>query len=168
MRYVTPYEPALRRWPRSAGPTAAVSSAWPQPGKGRSPASSTSPTYRDPPDFPARILAGSTDPHVLVHPNGRFVLDNDLWLRDEGGTFSEEVRRHFPEHRRRLVTRATLGAQPEAAWETTPTTVLIRTRQHVVPGRSQVGRRASKRCSGDRHRPLHDLPAPAPCRQASP
>ena len=60
-----------------------------------------------------------------MHPDGRFVLDNDLWLRDDGGTCPEEVRRHFRHHPRRLVTRATHGAQPEAAWETTPTTVLI-------------------------------------------
>ena len=46
-------------------------------------------------------------------------------LKDDGGTFPEEVRRHFRDHPRRLVTRATHGAQPEAAWETTPTTVLI-------------------------------------------
>jgi hypothetical protein len=53
------------------------------------------------------------------------VLDNDLWLKDEEGTFLNEVRRDFRNHPRRLVTRATHGAQPEAAWETTPTTVLI-------------------------------------------
>lgn len=65
------------------------------------------------------------DPHILLHPDGRFVLDNDLWLKDEGETFPAEVRRHFHDHPRRLVTRATQGAQPKAAWETTPTTVLI-------------------------------------------
>jgi hypothetical protein len=53
------------------------------------------------------------------------VLDNDLWLRDEGGAFPEEVRKHIRDHPRRLVTRATHGAQPEAAWETTPATVFI-------------------------------------------
>lgn len=53
------------------------------------------------------------------------MLDNDLWLKDDGGTFPEEIRRHLRDHPRRPVTRATLGAQPEAAWETTPTSVLI-------------------------------------------
>lgn len=60
-----------------------------------------------------------------MQPDGRFVLDNDLWLQDEGETFPQEVLRHFRDQPRRLVTRATHGAQPEAAWETTPTTVLI-------------------------------------------
>ena len=53
------------------------------------------------------------------------MLDNDLWLKDDGGTFPEQVHRHFRDHPRRLVTRATHAAQPEAASETTPTTVLI-------------------------------------------
>jgi hypothetical protein len=47
-KFATPYEPAPRRWPRSAGRMAAVSSAWPQPGRGPSHISYTSPTYRDP------------------------------------------------------------------------------------------------------------------------
>jgi hypothetical protein len=47
-KFATPYEPALLRWPRSAGRMAAVSSAWPQPGRGPSHISYTSPTYRDP------------------------------------------------------------------------------------------------------------------------
>jgi hypothetical protein len=76
--------------------------------------------------FPGEDLSWiDADPHVLVHPDGRFVLDNDLWLRDEGGAFPEEVRKHIRDHPRRLVTRATHGAQPEAAWETTPATVFI-------------------------------------------
>jgi pimeloyl-ACP methyl ester carboxylesterase len=66
-----------------------------------------------------------------VHPDGRFVLDNDLWLKDDGGAFSEEVRRHFRDHPRRLATRATHGAQPAAAWETTPTTVLVGGRDNM-------------------------------------
>jgi hypothetical protein len=79
-----------------------------------------------PAGFPGDDLGWiDADPHILVHPDGRFVLDNDLWLRDEGETFPDEVRRHFHDHPRRLVTRATQGAQPKAPWETTPTTVLI-------------------------------------------
>ena len=79
-----------------------------------------------PAGFPGEDLSWiDADPHVLVHPDGRFVLDNDLWLKDEGGTFPEEVRKHFRDHPRRLVTRATHGAQTEAAWDTTPATVLI-------------------------------------------
>ena len=53
------------------------------------------------------------------------MLDNDLWLKEQGETFPAEVRRHFHDHPRRLVTRATQGGQPKAAWGTTPTTVLI-------------------------------------------
>ena len=60
------------------------------------------------------------------------MLDNDLWSKDDGGTFPEEVRRHFRDHPRRLVTRATHRAQPEAAWETTPTTVLIGERDNLL------------------------------------
>jgi pimeloyl-ACP methyl ester carboxylesterase len=83
--------------------------------------------------FPGEDLSWiDADPLVLVHPDGRFVLDNDLWLKDEGETFPEEVCRHFRDHPRRPVTRATHGAQPEAAWETTPTTVLIGERDNML------------------------------------
>jgi pimeloyl-ACP methyl ester carboxylesterase len=86
-----------------------------------------------PAGFPGEDLSWiDADPHVLVHPDGRFVLDNNLWLKDEGGTFPEEVYKHFRDHPRRLVTRATHGAQPEAAWETTPTTVLIGERDNML------------------------------------
>ena len=79
-----------------------------------------------PAGFPGEDLGWiDADPHILVNPDGKFVLDNDLWLKDEGETFPEEVCKHFHDHPRRLVTRATQGAQPDAAWETTPTTVLI-------------------------------------------
>jgi pimeloyl-ACP methyl ester carboxylesterase len=53
-------------------------------------------------------------------------------VKDEGGTFPEEVIRHLRDHPRRLVTRATHGAQPEAAWETTPTNVLIGERDNML------------------------------------
>jgi pimeloyl-ACP methyl ester carboxylesterase len=87
-----------------------------------------------PAGFPGEDLGWiDTDPHVLVYPDGRFVLDNDLWLKDDGRTFPEEVRRHFRDHPRRLVTRATHGAQPEAAWETTSTTMLIGERDNMLP-----------------------------------
>jgi pimeloyl-ACP methyl ester carboxylesterase len=87
-----------------------------------------------PAGFPGEDLGWiDADPHVLVHPDGRFVLDNDLWLKDDGGTFPEEVRRHFRDHPRRLVSRATHAAQPEAAWETMPTTVLIGERDNLLP-----------------------------------
>ena len=34
-----------------------------------------------PAGFPGEDLGWiDTDPHLLVHPDGRFVLDNDLWL----------------------------------------------------------------------------------------
>jgi hypothetical protein len=42
------------------------------------------------------------DPHVLVHADGRFVLDNDYWLNDgDGRTFLAEVRRRFRDHPQR-------------------------------------------------------------------
>lgn len=119
-----------------------------------------------PAGFPGEDLGWiGADPHVLVHPDGRFVLDNDLWLKDDGGTFSEEVRRHFRDHPRRLVTRATHGAQPVAAWETTPTTVLIGGRDNML---SEVDRKWVEEHIDDVHRPLHHLPASGGCRPASP
>ena len=60
------------------------------------------------------------------------MLDNDLRLKDEGETFPEDVCEHFRDHPRRSVTRATHGAQPQAAWETTPTTVLIGQRDNML------------------------------------
>jgi len=67
-----------------------------------------------------------TDPHMLVDADGRFAPDND-WLLDEGGmrTYPEDLREYFRAHPRRFVTRATLGPQPEAAWDIIPTTVVI-------------------------------------------
>ena len=87
-----------------------------------------------PAGFPGEDLGWiDTDPLLVVHPDGRFVLDNDLWLKDDAATFPEEIRQHIRDHPRRLVTRATLGAQPEAAWETTPTTVLIGESDNLLP-----------------------------------
>ena len=67
------------------------------------------------------------DPHILVDAEGRFALDNDWWLSEEGDgpTFAADLQEHLRAYPRRFVTRATLGAQPTAAWETIPTTVLI-------------------------------------------
>jgi hypothetical protein len=109
--------------------------------------------------FPGEDLGWiDADPHVLLHPDGKFVLDNDLWLKDEGETFPEEVRKHFSDHPRRSVTRATHGAQPQAAWETTPTTVLIGQRDNML---SEADRKwaEAERCARHRHRPFHHLPA---------
>ena len=93
-----------------------------------------------PAGFPGEDLGWiDADPHVLVEADGRFVLDNDYWLNEgDGTTFPAEFRRYFRDHPRRLVTRATLGAQPEAAWETTPTSVLIGERDNLL---SEVDRR---------------------------
>jgi pimeloyl-ACP methyl ester carboxylesterase len=87
-----------------------------------------------PAGFPGEDLNWiDADPHVLVHPDGRFVLDNDLWLKDgDAKTFPAEFRRHLRDHPRRLVTRAALVAQPEAAWEATATTVLIGERDNML------------------------------------
>jgi hypothetical protein len=74
------------------------------------------------------------DPHVLVLTDGRFVPDNEYWLNEgDGTTFPAEIRRHFRDHPRRPGTRATLGARPEAACETTPTSVLIGDRDTCCP-----------------------------------
>jgi len=73
-----------------------------------------------------------SDPLIVVHPDGRFVLDNDLWLQADGVTFPEPVRIHCRDHPRRLVTPATPGAQPEAAWETMPATVPIAERDNLL------------------------------------
>jgi pimeloyl-ACP methyl ester carboxylesterase len=88
-----------------------------------------------PAGFPGEDLGWiDADPHALVHSDGRFVLDNDYWLNQGyGRTFPAEFNRHLRDHPRRLVTRATLGPQPEAAWETTPTTVLIGERDKCCP-----------------------------------
>lgn len=88
-----------------------------------------------PAGFPAEHLGWiDADPHVLVLTDGRFVPDNEYWLNEgDGTTFPAEIRRHFRNHPRRPVTRATLGARPEAAWETTPTSVLIGDRDNLLP-----------------------------------
>jgi pimeloyl-ACP methyl ester carboxylesterase len=55
-----------------------------------------------PAGFPGDDLGWiDADPHMIVRPDGRFVLDNDLWLKDEGETFPEEVCEHFRDHPRR-------------------------------------------------------------------
>jgi hypothetical protein len=93
-----------------------------------------------PAGFPAEHLGWiDADPHVLVLTDGRFVPDNEYWLNEgDGTTFPAEIRRHFRDHPRRPVTRATLGARPEAAWETTPTSVLIGDRDNLL---SEVDRK---------------------------
>ena len=57
-----------------------------------------------PAGFPGEDLGWiDADPHVLVHTDGRFVLDNDYWLNEgDGRTFPKEVRRHFRDHPRGL------------------------------------------------------------------
>jgi len=52
-----------------------------------------------PAGFPGEDLGWiDADPHILVNPDGKFVLHNDLWLKDEGETFPEEVCKHFHDH----------------------------------------------------------------------
>ena len=60
------------------------------------------------------------------------MLDNDLWLKKDGVTFPEDIRQYCADHPRRLATRGTQAAQPAAAWETTPTTVLIGERDDLL------------------------------------
>jgi pimeloyl-ACP methyl ester carboxylesterase len=88
-----------------------------------------------PAGFPAEHLGWiDADPHVLVLTDGRFVPDNEYWLNEgDGTTFPAEIRRHFRDHPRRPVTRATKGARPEAAWQTTPTSVLIGDKDNLLP-----------------------------------
>jgi pimeloyl-ACP methyl ester carboxylesterase len=112
--------------------------------------------------FPGEDLSWiDADPLVLVHPDGRFVLDNDLWLKDEGDTFPEDVCKHFRDHPRRSVTRATHGAQPQAAWETTPTTVVIGLRR--TPRRRGCRRAVGTFASSSR--PLTHLQSCGFCRR---
>src|SRR5215212_7486480 len=109
-KFATPYEPARRQLLRWAGGTAAVSLAWRQPGD----ASVSRLIYVNdiprPAGFPAEHLGWiDADPHVLVLTDGRFVPDNEYWLNEgDGTTFPAEIRRHFRDHPRRPVTRATL------------------------------------------------------------
>jgi pimeloyl-ACP methyl ester carboxylesterase len=50
-----------------------------------------------PAGFPGEDLGWiDADPHISVHPDGRFVLDNDLLLKDVAGTFPQEVRKTPP------------------------------------------------------------------------
>jgi hypothetical protein len=56
-------------------------SAWLQPARSPFRASSTSPTYHDPRISRRGSRMIGADPHVVVHPDGKFVLDNDLWLK---------------------------------------------------------------------------------------
>jgi pimeloyl-ACP methyl ester carboxylesterase len=87
-----------------------------------------------PAGFPGEDLSWiDGDPHLLLLNDGRFVPDNEYWLNEgDGTTFPAEIRRHFRDHPRRPVTRATHGPQPQAAWETAPTTVLIGQRDNML------------------------------------
>jgi pimeloyl-ACP methyl ester carboxylesterase len=67
------------------------------------------------------------DEHLLVGPDGRCVLDNRWWLKEEAGTtFPSEVQEHLRRNPRRPVTPGTsTDPQSAAAYEDVATTVLL-------------------------------------------
>jgi pimeloyl-ACP methyl ester carboxylesterase len=87
-----------------------------------------------PSDHPADLSWVDQDPHVLAREDGSFVLDNDWWLNEEAAaTFRPDVVEHLRRHPRRPVSRGTAQPQTAAAWQTTPTTVLIGRDDQLVP-----------------------------------
>jgi pimeloyl-ACP methyl ester carboxylesterase len=67
--------------------------------------------------------------HMLRDEHGRFVLDNDWWLHEDGGAqLPAEVRSYLESHPRRFVTPKTLtDPVTAAAWSEIPTTILLGT-----------------------------------------
>jgi pimeloyl-ACP methyl ester carboxylesterase len=87
-----------------------------------------------PKNHPADLAWIDDDPHVLAREDGTFVLDNDWWLNEEAGTtFTPDVVDHLRRHPRRPVSRQMAQPQTAAAWQTTPSTVLIGRDDPLVP-----------------------------------
>ena len=68
-----------------------------------------------------------SDPFVRSSADGRYVLDNNLWLNTDDAvkTFTPEVLAHLRQHPRRWVSPGVDDPQTEASWESIPTTVII-------------------------------------------
>ena len=102
----------------SDGPTAGQSSARPPWVSRRWFASSMSPIFLTPQGDLSWI---HDDPHLIVHDDGTFVLDNDWWLNEEAGTtFPPEVVDHLRRNPRRPITMAAMRARRSAARCTFP------------------------------------------------
>jgi pimeloyl-ACP methyl ester carboxylesterase len=85
------------------------------------------------------------NPNITVSEEGTFVLDDRWWLEQEAGTtFPVEVREHLRRHPRRPASlRSETEMQTtEAAWVSTPTTVLLGSQDPIVPEEEQ--RRAAE------------------------
>jgi hypothetical protein len=127
--------PVRHRWLRWAGPMAGRSSVSPRQAKRRWSASSM---WRRSPN-PVRDGGGDLswaedDPHVIVRPDGTFVLDND-WLLTElqGWGFPPEVIARLQHHPRRPASlRTETDPIPAAAWQSAPTTVLLGRQDEMV------------------------------------
>ena len=99
------------------------------------------------------------DPHVHFLADGTFVLDNDLWLAEEGvRTFPEDVLDHVRRNPRRPVgTAALTEPQTRAAWKTTPTTVLFgRSDELSAPDLTRASQTFDD--SDPRNRSFRDIP----------
>jgi pimeloyl-ACP methyl ester carboxylesterase len=74
------------------------------------------------------------DPHIVVHDDGTYVLDNDWWLNEEAGTtFPAQVVEHLRRNPRRPQSMAATQAQTAAAWQNIRTTVLLGREDQLVP-----------------------------------
>lgn len=73
--------------------------------------------------------------HMLRDAHGRFALDGDWWLKEDGAglRLPEEVRLFLKAHRRRFATpRTRSDPVPAAAWAEIPTTVLLGVRDNLT------------------------------------
>lgn len=86
------------------------------------------------PDLDAAREGVKTDPHLLVRPDDKIVLDDEWWLTEElGATLPDYVQRHLWAHRRRPMSLAAFIAPPlTAVWQTIATTVLLGTSDNLI------------------------------------
>ncbi|HEU5483611.1 MAG TPA: alpha/beta hydrolase [Microlunatus sp.] len=76
-----------------------------------------------------------SDPHLSVHEDGTYALDNDWWIEAEAKRlFSGEILEHLLRNPRRRVAMSTATDPPTAAsWQTIPTTVLLGRHDDLIP-----------------------------------
>lgn len=87
-----------------------------------------------------------SDPHISVSSDGTFLPDNHWWLAEEAGrtAFPQEVQDHLWSHPRRPVAlKAETDPQTGAAWQRTPTTVLLGRNDQLVSDEDRARAAAS-------------------------
>ncbi len=69
----------------------------------------------------------ANDPKIRFLADGRYVLDNDLWLTQDDAvkTLPPDVLAHLRQYPRRWASPGVDDPQTEASWESVPTTVII-------------------------------------------